>query len=83
MVEAEFDNIFFEELLSLKPKILIVDLYTDARFKTIPINNSYLTVNEWKTIKTKLYKDALCINSYSFLTKYKEAFGYIEKTIVL
>jgi len=59
MVTAELDNTFLEDLIEQKPDLLIVDLYTDARFKTIPIKNSYLTVNEWKTIKTDLYLNAL------------------------
>ena len=56
-IEDEFNKVFLKNLIKEQPSILIVDLFADARFKTIKIGNSYLTVNEWKTTKSDFYKN--------------------------
>jgi len=57
MVESELNNTFLEEVTQLQPDILIIDFFADARFKSIAVENSFLTVNEWKTVKTKFYQN--------------------------
>lgn len=54
--EREIKNTFLGDLILLKPDILLIDFFADANFRTIPIGNSYLTVNEWKIAKTKFFK---------------------------
>jgi len=56
IMASELNKTFFLDLVKEKPDILIMDFFADARFKTIEIDNAYLTVNEWKTIKSDFYK---------------------------
>ena len=55
-IEDELNRSFLQSLKEEKPKILIIDFFADARFKSIAHGESYITVNEWKTTKSTLYK---------------------------
>jgi len=58
MIEMELNKRFFDEVIKVEPDVLVIDFFADARFKTIAVGEDrFLTVNEWKTTKTKLYKE--------------------------
>ena len=54
MIEMELNKRFFDEVIKVEPDVLVIDFFADARFKTIAVGEDrFLTVNEWKTTKTK------------------------------
>jgi len=58
-IEAEFNKKFLSDIKKTQPTVIIIDFFADARFKTIASNNSFITVNEWKTTKSNFYKELI------------------------
>jgi len=56
-IKSEFDKVFLVDILKTKPDVLIVDFFADARFKSITVDNTFITVNEWKTTKSDFYQE--------------------------
>lgn len=57
MIKDELDKEFLNNLKNIKPDILIIDFFSEAKFETIKDGDSFLTVNNWKTVKTKHYEN--------------------------
>jgi len=76
--EDELNKSFLHKLIKLQPDILLVDFFADARFKTIQYKKSFLTVNEWKIIKTPFYNEVLKYNK-PFVPSKDELIHYIVK----
>lgn len=84
----DFRKTIWEELSICKPDIIIFDLFTDARFSCLQINNSVVTLNEWKLMGTSYYKTisnnkkiGFTVNEDDFITKFKLAVIEIKKRL--
>jgi len=62
MIKDELDKNFLTNLKEIQPNILVMDFFSDAFFDTIKDKNSYLTVNTWKTTKTRHYENISSLN---------------------
>ncbi len=86
-IEEELEKSFLNDLIEVEPDLIIIDFFTDAWFKTISVQNSFITVNEWKTTKTKFYENILQLEKPFFpneeqLKRDLQCFHtYIEKNL--
>lgn len=53
----DFEKSYLAELIADKPEVIIVDLFADARFGCIEIDQSFVTDNEWKLRKANAYNE--------------------------
>ncbi|MFU1545163.1 DUF6270 domain-containing protein [Aeromonas veronii] len=55
-IVRDFQKSILAEIESDSPSVILFDLFTDSRFPCIEVDNSYVTLNEWKLVNTNLYK---------------------------
>ncbi|PJG58404.1 DUF6270 domain-containing protein [Aeromonas cavernicola] len=74
----DFQKTIWNDLQEKQPDVLIFDLFTDARFTCISVDNSFVTLNEWKLAKSNYFntivnneKIGMDINENQFLEIFK------------
>lgn len=84
----DFRKTIWTDLQDEKLDILIFDLFTDARFSCVSIDNSFITLNEWKLEKSDYYKSihnnnklGFAIDELSFITKFKESLLLLKEKL--
>ncbi|WP_429087786.1 DUF6270 domain-containing protein [Aeromonas allosaccharophila] len=78
----DFRKEILHDIEKNKPDLIIFDMFTDARFLCLQVDDSFVTLNEWKLEKSNYYKKLVNNEKVGFSVDEKKFLSLFKDSIV-